>query len=70
MPKKAAHEELPIVIRKLGNALEKEGIKPQQAFKRVDTNNDGVIVITEMQKYLAKTLVGYTITGADFKAAF
>jgi Ca2+-binding EF-hand superfamily protein len=33
-------------------------------------SGDGSISVNEFKAYLSKVLLGYTITGADFKAAF
>ena len=53
------------VLRKLENAIVKEGLTLDQAFKKCDANGDGFVILPEFKIYIANMLNGTTITGAD-----
>jgi len=44
------------VLRKLENAIAKEGLSVEQVFKKVDANNDGFIINSELKVYLGVML--------------
>jgi Ca2+-binding EF-hand superfamily protein len=54
-------------IRKLDNAMLREGLSPAVAFKAADLNHNKVITVDELRETIKKLLPDDTISLADLK---
>jgi hypothetical protein len=61
------NEEGAVWIRKLDNAMLKEGISPSVAFKSADLNHNGVVTVDELREAFKKLVPTETLTLADLK---
>ena len=56
-----------IWIRKLDNAMLREGVSPQVAFKAADTNYNNVVTVGELRETMKKFIPEETLSLGDLK---
>lgn len=60
-------KEADSLIKKLDNALLKQGISPLAAFKKADVDGNGVILVTELKTAIQLFVPSEAIKPAEFK---
>lgn len=55
------------LLQRLDNALAKQGVTPEDAFKKADTDSNGVVIVSELKSALEFFLPGEEIKPADLK---
>lgn len=60
-------DESTVWIRKLDNAMLREGVSPSVAFKAADLNHNGVVTVDELREVFKKLLPEESLSLADLK---